>query len=72
MQILWTMTFQNKRNRKRETPLIGYAIRIMRKISIHETASLLPYVFVYVMGFNQYNRFLDLKNDQRLKVQFND
>jgi len=32
------MTFQNRRNRKRGTPLIGYAIRVTRKISVHATA----------------------------------
>jgi len=31
------MTFQNRRNRKRETPLIGYAIHVE---NIHETALL--------------------------------
>jgi len=37
---MWTMIFQNRRNRKRGTPLIGYAIHVMQKISVHETAPL--------------------------------
>jgi len=39
---MWIMTFQNKRNRKREAPLVGYAMHVTQKISVHESA---PYSF---------------------------